>query len=88
MMMYQEVKKSVAAKLKRANEIIDEVDEQLDETIHESPQDKEVLQLKELREALFGVHEYREQPKGTTHTTDEPCTLRREMEAIKQMTTK
>ncbi|GKA57827.1 peptidase C48, SUMO/sentrin/Ubl1, partial [Tanacetum coccineum] len=54
----EEVKKSVAAKLKKAGELLDETEYALDEALEQNPHDKELIQLRDLRDVVFGSRTY------------------------------
>ncbi|GKD65289.1 peptidase C48, SUMO/sentrin/Ubl1, partial [Tanacetum coccineum] len=58
MMNVEEVKKSVAAKFKKAVELIDEAEYALDDALEQNPHDKELIQLRDLRDVLFGSRKY------------------------------
>ncbi|GKA49377.1 hypothetical protein Tco_0742450 [Tanacetum coccineum] len=66
-----EVKKSVAGKLKKAGELIDDADEALDEALEKIPHNVDLVQLKELREVLFGAHMYSQPAKECLKPSDD-----------------
>ncbi|PWA90628.1 Peptidase C48, SUMO/Sentrin/Ubl1 [Artemisia annua] len=56
----EETIKSLAAKYKKAGDIMDEADEVLDAALEENPTNEGLLQMKELRDALFRARVFRE----------------------------
>ncbi|GJX96967.1 RNA-directed DNA polymerase, eukaryota, reverse transcriptase zinc-binding domain protein [Tanacetum coccineum] len=64
----EEVKKSVAAKLKKAGELIDEAEYELDEALEQNPDDTELIQLSDLRDVLFGSRTYSQPAKDSPKT--------------------
>ncbi|GJX96968.1 peptidase C48, SUMO/sentrin/Ubl1 [Tanacetum coccineum] len=65
---WKEVKKSVAAKLKKAGELIDEAEYELDEALEQNPNDTELIQLRDLRDVLFGSRTYSQPAKDSPKT--------------------
>ena len=67
----QEIIKSLAGKYKRAGELMHEADEALDEALEENPTDEGLLQMKELRDAMFRERVFREPANGSTKPTED-----------------
>nr|GEZ34074.1 peptidase C48, SUMO/sentrin/Ubl1 [Tanacetum cinerariifolium] len=58
MMNVEEVKKSVVAKFKKASELIDESEYDVDDALEQNPHEKELIQLRDLRDVLFVSRKY------------------------------
>ncbi|PWA96205.1 hypothetical protein CTI12_AA040660 [Artemisia annua] len=61
-----EIIKSLAEKYKKAGDIMHEADEVLDEALEENPTDERLLEMKELRDALFRARVFREPGNEST----------------------
>ena len=67
----QETIKSLAAKYQKAGELIDEADETLDVALEENPTNEGLLQMKELRDALFRARVFREPASESSKPTED-----------------
>ncbi|PWA53169.1 hypothetical protein CTI12_AA445290 [Artemisia annua] len=67
----EEIIKGLAAKYKKAGELMDEADESLDVALEENPNDEGLLQMKELRDAMFRARVFREPANKSTKSTEE-----------------
>ncbi|PWA78634.1 hypothetical protein CTI12_AA214800 [Artemisia annua] len=63
--------KSLAAKYKKAGDLIDEADESLDAALEENPTNEGLLQMKELRDALFRARVFREPASESLKPTED-----------------
>ncbi|GJY13102.1 hypothetical protein Tco_0382411 [Tanacetum coccineum] len=64
-------KKYVSALLKKAGELVEMADEVLDEGLENNPMDSGFIELKELRNQLFEVPTYSQQPRNSTDEKEE-----------------
>ena len=71
MFLLQEIIKILAEKYKKAGELMNEADEELDEALEENPTEEGLLQMKELREGLFRERVFRERGNGGTKPTED-----------------
>ncbi|PWA66902.1 Peptidase C48, SUMO/Sentrin/Ubl1 [Artemisia annua] len=62
----EETIKSLAEKYQKAGELMHEADEVLDEALEENPNDERLLEMKELRDALFRARVFREPANEST----------------------
>ena len=64
------MKKYVSAYLKKAAELVELADEVLDEGLVNNPNDAGLLELKELRDAMFAVRTYSHEPTDEKEEND------------------
>ncbi|PWA79108.1 ulp1 protease family, C-terminal catalytic domain-containing protein [Artemisia annua] len=67
----EEIIKSLGEKYKKAGELMHEADEELDDALEENPTDEGLLQMKELRDAMFRVRVFREPANESTKATED-----------------